>query len=252
MNKTKIEWTNYTWNIITGCLGPNGIPSKPQRCPYCYAHRLARGRLKNLYLSWKQLSSIPFLGEPLLSPNADSLDPFAPRFWPSRLDEPRKLREPSKIFVCSMGEMFGDWIPAVWIYNILNIFWECFQHTFQVLTKNPKKALHFAFPNNVWLGATLNSFNDWGRGYFLRESSAKVKFISFEPLLGSVFTSSYGLPLDGINWIIIGAQTQPLVPPKREWIESIIMEADNRNIPIFLKNNLKSVMGEDLRQEFPK
>jgi len=149
-----------------------------------------------------------------------------------------------------MGELFSEYYPVFWLSHILRSCGSNPKHTFLILTKNLPRDKKIYFPSNVWLGATLNSFNDWARGYFLRESSAKVKFISFEPLLGKVFGASYSLPLDGINWIIIGAQTKPYKPPQREWVETIMDEADKLSIPVFLKNNLKPLMGGKLRQEF--
>ena len=256
MNKTKIEWVRnkdgtqgYTWNPITGCLGPNGTPEKPDRCSYCFAHKLAKGRLKQRYLS---IPEYPYDDYPaLLVPKTNRSDPFVPRFWRHRLREPFWHRKPCTIFVCSMGELFNEYYPASWFGNVLQTFYGCPQHTFLVLTKNPRPAIHVALPPNVWLGATLNTFDDWGRGYFLRETSAKLKFFSFEPLLSNFFASSYSLPLDGIGWIIIGAQTNPYRPPKKEWVHRIVDEADRLGIPVFLKNNLKPLLGDNLRQELP-
>lgn len=216
MNKTKIEWTDYTLNPIKGKC--------KMGCSYCYARKL--------YDRFKWNPNIKFMPEYML--------------------DVVTVKKPSKIFLCSTHELFGDWIPDDWIGYILDHIGDYPQHTFQILTKCSLRAMRFNFPSNVWLGATLNTFEDWGRGYFLRETSAKLKFFSFEPLLGNFFASSYALPLDSIRWIIIGAQTQPLVLPEREWVESIIMEADNLSIPVFLKNNLKPLLGENLRQEFPK
>lgn len=238
MNRTKIEWTDFTWNIITGCLGPTGTLSKPKRCPYCYAHRLARGRLKKLYLSNSNII-----------PQGDPTDPFTPRFWISRLDEPFKLKKPSRIFVSSMGEPFGDSIPYPWIYNFINVCWECPQHTFQILTKNPKKATALAFPDNVWLGVTVTSFLDWLRVCLLQSCQAKVKFISFEPLLDDALDTT-NISLVGIDWVIIGAQTKPTVLPKPDWVYRIIDRARHEGIPLFLKPNLHWP-GLPI-QEFPK
>jgi len=247
-----IGWAQKTWNIISGCLGPNGTPSKPKRCPYCYAHRLAKGRLKNLYLSnLGQVSADPNQDFENIIPGGDPLDPFTPRYWPDRAIEPYKLKKPSRIFVCSMGELFGAYVPNDWINNVLDICFELPEHTFQILTKNPKKALHFGFPDNVWMGVTVTSPSDRSRVPLLLRSKAKIKFISFEPLLGDVFDSPdlgifSGFPY--IDWVIIGAQTKPTVLPKAEWVYRIIDSAHKEGIPIFLKPNLH--WGERI-QEFP-
>lgn len=245
MNKTKIGWVRnrdgtqgYTCNIFTGCLGPDGTPSKPKPCSYCYAHRLAKGRLKKRYLA----SPRDIAGDPLVIPGGDPLDPFTPRLWPRRLLEPHKVKKPSTIFICSMGEVFGDFIPVRWIYWILQTCEDCPQHTFQILTKNPNRAMEFTFPDNVWLGVTVTSELDWPRVSQLLRSDAKLKFISFEPLLEDVFGSSrlgvfHGFPY--MDWVIIGARTQPSLKPDHDWVYNIIDRARHEGIPVFIKNNLR-------------
>ena len=253
MNQTKIEWTDFTWNIITGCLGPNGTPSKPQRCPYCYAHKLARGRLKKLYLD--NIGEVPADSNQDFEnviPGGDPNDPFTPRYWPDRAIEPYKLKKPSKIFVCSMSELFGNYIPDDWIDNILETCFELPEHTFQILTKNPKKALQLVFPDNVWLGVTVTSPLEWFRVCSLLCSNAKLKFISFEPLLEDAFDPPELATFSGfpyIDWVIIGGQTCPTFIPKAQWIYRIIDKARHEGIPIFLKNNLH--WNDRSIQEFP-
>jgi len=252
MNRTKIEWVKnpddspgYTWNKVTGCLGPNGTPSKPRRCPYCFAHRLARGRLKKLYLSNIGCSLID--GSPHhirlyanVLPDGDPNDPFTPRHWPDRAIEPYRRKTPSTIFISSMGELLGDYVPEDWIKSTLDMCAELPQHTFMILTKNPKRALYFVFPDNVWLGVTVTSRSDWFRVGILRYSHAKIKFISFEPLLDDAFARLSPPPSDFsiVDWVIIGAQTQPTVIPKAQWVYRIIDTARQEGIPVFLKNNL--------------
>lgn len=236
MNPTKIPWTDFTWNFLTGCLGPTGTPSKPQRCSYCYAHRLAKGRLKKIYLSNSNI--IPW---------GDRTDPFTPRFWISRLDDPLKVKKPSRIFVSSMGDPFGDYIHYPWIHNFLNVCSVCPQHTFQILTKNPCRAQKFAFSDNVWLGVTVTSFLDWIRVCLLQSCKAKIKFISFEPLLDDALDTT-NISLVGIDWVIIGAQTQPTLLPKPDWVYRVIDKARHEGIPLFLKPNLH---WSERIQEFP-
>jgi len=248
MNRTKIEWTDYSWSPISGCLGPNGTPSKPKRCPYCYAHRLARGRLKNLYLS--NLGEVSAKSDQLFEnviPGGDPNDPFTPRYWPDRAIEPYKLKKPSKIFICSMAEMFGNYIPLDWIDNILDTCHELPEQTFQILTKTPENVRHFAFPDNVWLGVTVTSFLDWLRVCLLQSCQAKIKFISFEPLLDDALDTT-NISLVGIDWVIIGAQTQPTLLPKPDWVYRIIDKARKEGIPVFLKDNLH---WPERIQEFP-
>lgn len=259
MNRTKIEWVKnpdgspgWTWNPITGCLGPNGTPDNPQRCPYCYAYRLARGRLKKLYLSnLGDVSADPNQDFENVIPGGDPNDPFTPRDWSDRHIQPYVLKKPSKIFVCSMAELFSDFIPDDWINNVLDICWELPEHTFQILTKNPRKAAQFDFPNNVWLGVTVTSPLEWFRVCSLLCSNAKLKFISFEPLLEDAFDPPELATFSGfpyIDWVIIGAQTQPYRCPKPEWVFRIIDRARKQGIPVFLKDNLH---WPERIQEFP-
>lgn len=259
MNKTKIEWVRnsdgtqgYTWNPITGCLGPNGDPSDSKRCSYCYAHKLARGRLKQRYLS---VPEYPYDDYPaLLVPKTNRSDPFVPRFWRHRLREPFWHKKPCTIFVCSMGELFNLYYPASWLGNIFHTFCECPQHTFLVLTKNPSQDECTSLPRNVWFGVTINKKEDWLRLAIAEYCEAGKKFISFEPLLDNVddVMKNRRIHLSAFNWIIIGAQTRPCRLPKKEWVEGIVDQANSLGIPIFLKNNLKPLMGERLRQEFPE
>jgi len=180
MNKTKIEWTNQTWNPITGCLN---------NCSYCYAKKLANGRLKKLYLSNKRF----VYGNPA--------KPFNPRFWPERLLEPHDFKKSQKIFTCSMGEMFGVWIPADWIVEILKTIWQT-NHTYQILTKEAHRAKYFNFPPNVWLGVTIEQNDVLYRIDSLKRTNAKIKFISFEPLFSDMSSGFFGELTDllqGIN-----------------------------------------------------
>lgn len=206
MNKTKIEWCDWTWNPITGCKNT---------CSYCYAKRISK-RFKR---------------------------GFEPTFYANRLNEPAKLKEPSKIFTVSMGEMFGDWIPNAWISDILDVISKNPQHIFQILTKYPKNLLKWSFPRNVWVGTTVTHDKDEYKTYILQKVEASVKFVSFEPLLERVVPN-----LERISWIIIGAQTNPEIQPKKVWVKELIDEARCSNIRVFLKNNLK---WKKKIQEFP-
>ena len=227
MNKTKIEWTDYTWPIITGCLGPDGKGP----CPYCYARKMIR-RFHTRY------------------PNG-----FNPTFYPEKLSEPHRLKGHRKIFVASMGDMWGEWVDQDWIDQILNIITLCPKHQFQMLTKNPDRAMRYSqkhpFPFNAWIGSTID-FRDVQdkRIAAIRNCNAKIKFISYEPILEDM-----GVPdLSGIHWIIIGAKTNPLKLPEAEWVENLMDAAAKKRIPVFLKDNLLIEMENDLSrtpQNFP-
>jgi len=222
MNRTKIEWTDFSWNPIVGCK---------HGCWYCYARKMCQRF-------------------PKIFPNG-----FEPTFHPERLDEPEEYKKPSKIFVCSISDLFAPWTPGEWCNAVLKKIVECpVKHTFQLLTKNPELIPgDFHFPDNVWVGTTVTNENDdWINIGFIKKVRAKVRFISFEPLLGSLPTYAYTC-LDGIQWIIIGKLTgSRKVKLNLEWVGRILDEAEAHHTPVFLKNNLKPILGDSLRQEFPK
>jgi protein gp37 len=227
VNKTKIEWCRssdgkpgYSWNPIHGCLGSKG---DGVRCHYCYAHRLANGRLKNTYLRHR-----------LIAGEAD--DPFAPRSAGGLLDPMGKRG--GRIFVCSMGDLFGDWMPAEWAERILGVAKCCPQHTFLFLTKWPQNLAQFnPWPSNCWVGATATqSFPIVQAARELARVEAPVRYLSIEPLLGPL---DYPGSLAGLDWIIVGAQTGPGAKrPMTGWVQEIIDAAAARHIPLFLKDNL--------------
>ena len=196
MNKSKIEWTDYTWNPVTGCL---------HGCNYCYARRIAE-RFGREYKSFKNNKGLNILDKPFESYTKCmdiSIDPypygFEPTFYKYRLDEPQKIKKPSKIFVSSMGDLFGDWVPDEWIGQILQVIEKCSQHKFLFLTKNPKRYLDideqgFANPDRVWLGTTVTSNKDIDRALELLKLPKHYNtFLSIEPLLGPVDLDKYEL-----------------------------------------------------------
>jgi protein gp37 len=224
LNRTGIEWTGLTWNPVTGCYGPRGNRKRPKRCPACYARRIATR----------------FRGTKAFR------NGFEPTFHPDRLIDPYRLKKPSKIFTCSMGDMFGSWVPENWTGEILAAMANNPIHTFQVLTKCPENLLKWQkfFSPNLWLGVSVARQEDVKRIFYLRMVEPGIRFVSFEPLLGPIDADLYG-----IDWIIIGAQTCPTRIPEKGWVQTIIDQARKRGIPIFLKNNLR--WPEDIK-EFPK
>jgi protein gp37 len=205
MNKTKIEWTDYTWNPVTGCL--NG-------CEYCYAHKIGK-RFKGT---------------------------FKPTFHPKRLLQPYKLKKPSKIFVCSMADLFGDWVSDDWISRVISTANNNRQHIFQFLTKNPKRYKEFTFSDNCWLGQTVVEKDDYR---FIDNNN--IKFVSFEPLLNNEI-GNYRFPAD---WYIIGGLT-PKPKHTEMAVRLILSQAEYFGTPVFMKKNLKPIWKGKLRQEFPK
>jgi len=241
MNKTKIEWTDYTWNPVTGCWGPGGTAEKPNRCFYCYAQKVAN-RFPRNFNRWHD-------------------DPFVPRFaMGSQLmfgnfDDPARVKKPSKIFVCSMGDLFGDWVPEHWISEVRRVVRTCPQHIFQFLTKNPRRlSVWNPWPSNCWVGTTVTNQADADERYpWLLKVDAPVRFVSHEPLMGHIDVSK-SLPyetgkgpwpdaevdeVEGVDWAIIGAMTGPgAVPPKGEWVQSLVEQYRDAGVPIFIKDNL--------------
>lgn len=206
INRTKIEWTDYTWNPITGCK---------MGCDYCYARKMFK-RFKRS---------------------------FEPTFHPERLGDPLKLKKSSKIMVCSVADFFGKWNDSMWRVPIEEVIAKCPQHIFQILTKQYKEI--YPMPQNVWIGVTIN-YNLSAQeavDYLKSGAGMNVKFISFEPLFDEITVN-----LNGIDWIIIGAQTNPTKVPKKEWVEKLIEQAREEGIPIFIKDN---VNWDEKIQEFP-
>ena len=231
-----IGWCDATWNPITGCLGPRGDGA---RCPYCYAHKLANGRLKSLYLS----NPVVIAGDPN--------DPFAPRFWQGRLLEPINHKQAAKIFVCDMGELFGDWLHPYFIDLVFNAIKQCPQHTFQLLTKQPQNLPKFEYPDNCWVGVSVTHAKMMADAVSnLAVIEAGKRFISFEPLLEPIPVK--GL-INFLDWIILGGKSgkDPFYPPLK-WIVDIEDTAKEAGIPVFEKSNLVPYPSPKfLRQEFP-
>jgi len=279
MNKTGIEWVKnpdgsrpgWSWNPVTGCLNHkdgfcNGGGFK------CYAYRLANGRLKPLYRQNRNTAPLPFPqgGEYGIWHLVEALaDPFYPRFWPERLgDITNKLRrwgknkivhthEPRGVFVCDMGDLFGIGIPQEWTGRVLEKMQYAKQDRFYLLTKQPQNLPQWSpFPDNCWVGVTATDSTMFAAAYFhLVRVEAKLKYLSMEPLLS--WDNRATLPMihqakqAGVGWLIIGAQTKPYKPPKLEWVQSIVEAADRAKLPIFMKDNLKPLLGNNLRQEVP-
>lgn len=209
MNKSDIEWCDYTWNPMTGCL---------HGCPYCYARRMAEN---------------PFYRN--VFPNG-----FEPTFYQERLGQPYKVKAPASIFVCSMADLFGDWVHPSSIEAVLEIPELCPWHTFMFLTKNGLKMASFGKVHeleNAWFGQTSTGIPDRP----VVDIPNGRSFISMEPLLGDRIP--YGkYPRLRVQQVIIGAQTGPkAVRPKREWVEKAMERADAIGAKVFLKDNLLKI-----------
>ena len=232
MNPTKIEWTDYTWNPITGCTN-NCFAG-------CYAKRMAQ-RLRGRH------------GYP-------PEDPFRPTFHPDRLDEPLNVHLPKKIFTVSMGDIFCNGVLRDWVSDVLNVIRACPWHTFQILTKAPQSIHAFVdeLPPNLWLGVSAMKQQDadirlsWLSDPTLREIGVKIKWVSFEPLHGPIVLPPVAVA--ELDWIVIGAETgnrKGKVEPDEDWIAEIVEMAEDFRIPVFMKDNLEPYWPGELKREFP-
>lgn len=243
MNKSKIEWCDYTWNPVTGCL---------HGCEYCYARRIANRFAPKEKDNWDDCTQHGNGLHEIRRKNSNG-GPFKYGFDPTlhsyRLLEPTRIKKPSKIFVVSMGDLFGDWVPDEWIDEVFKACERTPQHTYMFLTKNPYRYLQLHLreklpqSSNFWYGTTLT-----GQGELpFNCLDFKQNFVSIEPLLGNELAK---LPYTNIQWVIIGAQTGPgAIPPKHEWVQSLIDQCRAAGVPIFLKNNLN---WPEKIQEFPE
>jgi len=197
----KIDWTDYTWNPITGCY---------HNCSYCYMKRMAK-RFKGI-MEYK--------------------------FHPDRLSDLEKLREPAKIFVGSSGDMWGEWVKAIHLDPVIECVAK-YPHIFQFLTKNPINYINYDLISlpNLWAGTTVDGsrFTERNLEIMQLEVSAPIKFISFEPLLKPINPG-----LSGIEWVIIGANSnRGAKKPPDEWADLIVKSARENNCAVWVKNNYK-------------
>lgn len=212
MNRTKIETFDFSYNPVIGCF---------HSCEYCYAKPIA----EKLYGTFK------------------------PTFFESRLIEPSKMRvRDRKIFVCSMGDLFGDFIDKEWICKVINsIYSDPFNYYF-FLTKNPKRYKEFQFPRNCFKGFSVSNNKD----YLLR-SEYEVDWISIEPLHEDIKDFK---PYN-FKWVIIGAETgqrELIMKPKEIWIDNIYNKCKESNISVWIKNNAyyKYKVKEEMKDLFKK
>jgi protein gp37 len=258
MNKTKIEYVDYTFNPVTGCL---------HGCEYCYAKKIANrfGKLEpDVYP--EDLKSKTF--KAVLYQKHDNPYPylFEPTFHCYRLDEPQQVKKPSKIFVCSMADLFGDWVPDEWIEQVREACTKAYWHNYLFLTKNPKRYKEiyrsgFDYRCYMWFGTTVTDEDSYiNRGMELYQATGRdyrshaKRFLSIEPLHGKISDWTLHSTIYLIDWIIIGCETgnrKGKVIPKREWIENIVSACHHADVPVFMKNSLRELMGKEFIQEYP-
>jgi len=240
MGKTRIEWTEYSWNPVSGCTPIS------EGCQNCYAKRMAnrlRGRC----------------GYP-----AD--DPFRVTLHPERLGEPLRWKEPRRVFVCSMGDLFHEDVPRWMRFEVMDIILQAKQHTFLILTKRPANMKEFfewyyskagrtiETIKNLWLGVTAeNQQRADERIPILLQITAAVRFVSVEPMLGPVDLSlSDGVDLsmsvgtglkpgksyliNSLDWVICGGETGPNARPMHpDWVRNLRDQCQASGVSFFFK-----------------
>ncbi|MCH5199736.1 MAG: DUF5131 family protein [Oscillospiraceae bacterium] len=289
MNRTKIEWCSMTWNPVTGCY---------HTCEYCYARKIA-----NRFNGNKKETFYTYVDEIFHSKNGKILARccsqhicitssgkfvkaaypygFTPTLHEYRLDEPQKKTKPQTIFVCSMADLFGEWIPDSWIEKVFEACNKASQHKYLFLTKNPEryvdlyngKLFPYLHKENMWFGTSITNAEETERA-----ASAIGKlpincntFFSIEPLHMDIASTSawantgYG---KWASWFIIGAETgnnKNKVIPEKAWIDNIISDCKrDKSIydrmfppyrsaaPVYMKDSLLPIMGEEnMKRELP-
>lgn len=207
---TSIEWTEATWNPVTGCT-----PISPG-CKNCYAERMAR-RLQAMGLSKYR-------------------NGFTLTMHPHTLRIPLYWKKPKMIFVNSMSDLFHEDITDEFIQQVFMIMRRSYWHTFQVLTKRADRLVSFSsridWPANVWIGVSVENAEYTSRIDALRTIAARVRFLSIEPLLGPL----PNLSLEGIHWVIVGGESGPGARPLDEsWVIDLLTQCQKAQVPFFFK-----------------
>lgn len=210
MAQSKIEWTESTWNPATGCTKTS------PGCKNCYAERMAC-RLRKM-------------GQ------ANYVDGFSVRTHDQTLDYPIRWRKPQTIFVNSMSDLFHEDISAEFIGKVFSVMKRAYWHRFQILTKRAERLAELApslpWPENVWMGVTVENGDYVARVDSLRRTSAAIKFLSLEPLLGPLPE----LDLSDIDWVIVGGESGPGARPMDEaWVVEIRDQCISQGVRFFFK-----------------
>ncbi|MCD4830583.1 MAG: phage Gp37/Gp68 family protein [Anaerohalosphaeraceae bacterium] len=208
--KSKIEWTESTWNPVTGCTKIS------EGCLHCYAERMAK-RLKAM-------------GQ------KNYRNGFSTTCHRQALNMPLKWKKPQMIFVNSMSDLFHKHVPREFILEIFDTMNKASQHQFQILTKRTERLAKLAkslpWAENIWMGVTVESSKYKDRIDYLRYTPAHIKFLSLEPLLDDLGE----LNLSEIDWVIVGGESGPgSRPVEIDWIRNIKKQCENQGVPFFFK-----------------
>lgn len=279
MKKTKIDWADSTWNPVTGCL---------HGCEYCYARGIANRfagcdklstYMPNCQATWRRVNPDSKPEDAIFEVDAQCppiniffdakmqkvirrTAPYPWGFQPTlrrdKLSEPSNWKKPRTIFVCSMADLFGEWVPDDWIKQVFEACEAAPQHRYLFLTKNSARYIELAekdiLPDgadNMWFGSTATTPE---MEFFF--SGGHNTFLSIEPILKPFHDSlDAGVQAcEKTDWIIVGAETgnrKDKVIPKADWIMEIVQSAEKTNTPVFMKESLRGIMGDCFRQEFP-
>lgn len=249
MDKTKIEWCDSTWNPVTGCY---------HDCPYCYARRMVERFGRAGYGKVLEAGDVLEIFDPFKDVNGKRIaypTGFTPTLHRYRLND-YKDKSARTIFVCSMADLFGEWVPDSWIEEVFAACKDAPQHKYLFLTKNPKRYLnydhHLGLPDlkNMWYGTTVT---DTKTMFF--HSVFHNTFVSIEPIMDDFSTDNGHMNIKMAQWIIVGAETgnrKDKVVPKKEWITGIVDICKREGIPLFMKDSLIPIIGEEnMIREFP-
>ena len=282
MKKTKIDWADSTWNPVTDCL---------HGCEYCYARGIANRfagcdklstYMPNCQATWRRVNPdskpvdaifevdaqcppINIFFDAKMQKVVRRTAPYPWGFQPTlrrdKLSEPSNWKKPRTIFVCSMADLFGEWVPDDWIKQVFEACEAAPQHRYMFLTKNPKRyaelrAKGIRPPANSWIGTSATTDAEAKEQTFALSECWNVNanwFVSVEPILEPI--SSEALQdLGAMHWVIIGAETgnsKNKVIPERKWVDEIVDACAKVGTPLFMKASLRELMGNDFKQEFP-
>ena len=209
-NSSHIEWTDATWNPVTGCskVSPG--------CKFCYAERLA--------------PRLQAMGQ------KNYRNGFEVTLQPHMLEHPLHWRKPRRIFVNSMSDLFHDEVPAMYIKQVFSVMKQAHWHQFQVLTKRSERLLKLnrvlQWRPQIWMGVSVENEDYLFRVDHLRRTGAAIKFLSVEPLLGPL----HNLVLRGIDWVIVGGESGPHARPlDAAWVQELRDRCAAAGVPFFFK-----------------
>lgn len=232
-DRTAIEWTDATWNPTTGCTRVSA------GCDNCYAEQLSRRLLSTTYRSRL----------PVVNTTANRRDPFAVRMWPERLRVPASWREPRRVFVNSMSDLFHHEVPEDYVRECFHVMLEVDRHVYQVLTKRPGRAARFVrrnadlfpggLPGHVWIGTSVEDQSVDYRVRHLLAIPAEVRFLSCEPLIGPLDLSAFmngRAGGDGLHWVIVGGESGiGARPMDAGWARVVRDQCRGARVPFFFK-----------------